>query len=150
MGFLYTTPIRTFVLIPLITLVSELIINKGTLDFDAVFLPLMIWGYAQYRLCGFYRTQHGGGGPGINRPPQNLVSTGPYAYTRNPMYLGHLIFLIGLTLTFNSSLAAIITVAMAVWFHLRVLGDEAKLTQRLGEPYVDYTKTVKRWIPGLL
>jgi protein-S-isoprenylcysteine O-methyltransferase Ste14 len=65
------------------------------------------------------------------------------------MYLGHIIFLTGLTLTLQSPLAALITVAVALWFHNRVLGDEVELIQRLGEPYVNYLASVKRWIPGL-
>jgi len=65
------------------------------------------------------------------------------------MYLGHIIFLLGLTLTLKSLLAALITVATAIWFHFRVLGDEQRLTERLGQPYLDYRARVKRWIPGL-
>ncbi|HET8563442.1 MAG TPA: isoprenylcysteine carboxylmethyltransferase family protein, partial [Candidatus Binatia bacterium] len=90
-----------------------------------------------------------GGGPGLETPPERLVSTGPYAYSRNPMYLGHLIFLTGLTLTLKSWLAALITMLVAIWFHYRVLGDEQKLGHQLGQPYLDYTKSVRRWIPGL-
>lgn len=110
----------------------------------------MLWGYLQYRLCGLYRIKHGGGGPGLETPPERLVASGPYAYTRNPMYLGHLIFLTGLTLTLRSVLAGLITIVLAIWFHFRVRGDETKLAKRLGPPYVDYTRSVKRWIPGLL
>ena len=109
----------------------------------------MIWGYLQYRLCGRYRVTRGGGGPGLETPPDRLVATGFYAYTRNPMYLGHIIFLTGLTLTLKSSLAALITIATAIWFHTRVVGDEKQLVQRLGQPYVNYLASVKRWIPGL-
>jgi protein-S-isoprenylcysteine O-methyltransferase Ste14 len=65
------------------------------------------------------------------------------------MYLGHIIFLLGLTLAFRSRLAALITVATAVWFHRRVLSDEKKLPAHLGPAYVEYQKKVKRWIPGL-
>ena len=149
MRFISRTPIRTFIIYPLLTLVWELTIHSGRLDPNFWFLPLMLWGYLQYRLCGLYRIKHGGGGPGLETPPDHLVSTGPYAYTRNPMYLGHIIFLTGLTLTFQSWFAALITVAVALWFHVRVLGDEKELASRLGEPYLDYTRSVKRWIPGL-
>jgi protein-S-isoprenylcysteine O-methyltransferase Ste14 len=149
MRFLRRTPVRTFVLYPALTVAWEVIVHGRELYFQPLFLPLMVWGYLQYRLCGLYRIKHGGGGPGLETPPERLVSSGPYAYTRNPMYLGHLIFLTGLTLTFQSWFAALITIAVAVWFHIRVRGDERKLVERLGSPYVNYTRSVKRWIPGL-
>ena len=149
MRFISRTPVRTFILYPIITLVWEYLSSQGNLHFHPLFLPLMLWGYLQYRFCGLYRIKWGGGGPGLETPPERLVSMGPYAYTRNPMYLGHLIFLIGLTLTLQSWLAAIITFGVAVWFHCRVLGDEKKLGDKLGQPYIDYMESVKRWIPGL-
>ena len=148
MRFISRTPVRTFILYPIITLLWEYLSSRGNLHFYPLFLPLMLWGYLQYRLCGLYRIKWGGGGPGLETPPERVVSTGPYAYTRNPMYLGHLIFLTGLTLTLQSWLAAIITVGLAVWFHCRVLGDEKKLAVKLGQPYIDYMESVKRWIPG--
>ena len=150
MRLLRRTPVRTFVVYPVMTIGWEFAARGGTLVPNSWFLPLMLWGYLQYRLCGLYRINHGGGGPGLETPPERLVTTGPYAYTRNPMYLGHVIFLTGLTLTFNSWLAGLITIAVAAWFHIRVLGDETKLIERLGRPYVDYLASVKRWIPGLL
>lgn len=109
----------------------------------------MVWGYLQYRLVGGYRIRLGGGGPGMNTPPERLVTDGPYAYCRNPMYLGHIIFLIGLALSVRSWLASLIAIVSAVWFQLRVLRDEKRLADRFGQPYIEYTGRVKRWIPGL-
>jgi protein-S-isoprenylcysteine O-methyltransferase Ste14 len=149
MRFFSRTPVRTFVVYPAVVIVWELLIHGGQVRPNLWFVPLMIWGYLQYRLCGRYRVTHGGGGPGLETPPERLVSTGLYAYTRNPMYLGHIIFLIGLTLTIKSWLAALITIGTSIWFHSRVVGDEKKLIQRLGQPYVNYLATVKRWIPRL-
>jgi protein-S-isoprenylcysteine O-methyltransferase Ste14 len=122
---------------------------RGRVQAEPIFVIVMVWGYLQYRLCGLYRITHGGGGPGLETPPERLVSTGPYAYTRNPMYLGHLIFLAGLTMALQSWLGAAITTATAVWFHLRVARDEKRLELRLGQPYVEYRMRVKRWIPWL-
>jgi protein-S-isoprenylcysteine O-methyltransferase Ste14 len=65
------------------------------------------------------------------------------------MYLGHIIFLLGLTLSLQSVLAGIITAATMVWFQLRVMRDEKRLRERFGQPYVDYSARVKRWIPLL-
>jgi protein-S-isoprenylcysteine O-methyltransferase Ste14 len=147
--FLSRTPIRVFVLYPIITLIWELIINRGQPNFQPLFLALILWGYVQYRWCGRYRVKHGGGGPGLDKPPKRLVSGGLYAYTRNPMYLSLIIFLTGLTLTLSSWLAALITIANAVWFHTRVRIDEKQLAVCLGEPYIRYTESVRRWVPGV-
>ena len=142
------TPVRTFIVYPLVVIAFELAVYRR-LDFHPWYFPIMLWGYTQYRWCGKYRIKRGGGGPGLETPPERMVVSGPYYYTRNPMYLGHLIYLTGLSLTLHSWFAAAITLAIAIWFHLRVLGDEKRLLERWGEPYRRYMAVVKRWIPGL-
>jgi len=146
---LRSTSFRTFILYPLLVVSWELILSDGRLRLEPWFLPLLAWGYLQFWLIGKYRIRRGGGGPGMDTPPERLVTTGPFAYSRNPMYLGHVIFLLGLTLSLRSMLAALITVANAVWFHFRVQRDEKRLHERFGQPYLDYTARVRRWIPGL-
>ena len=143
------TSFRTFVLYPLVVVGWELLLHDGRLRFEPWFLPLLAWGYLQYRFIGEYRVRRGGGGPGMDRPPERLVTSGPFAYCRNPMYLGHIIFLLGLTLSLRSALGALITLAALVWFQLRVQRDESRLRERFGQPYVDYKARVKRWVPGL-
>jgi protein-S-isoprenylcysteine O-methyltransferase Ste14 len=66
------------------------------------------------------------------------------------MYLGHLIFMLGLSVTFWSLLALVLLAARAVWFHYRVLRDEQRLEARFGTDYVTYQRQVKRWIPGFV
>src|SRR5512138_3502268 len=100
--------LRTFIVVPIVVIAWELVLNHGQLRFEPWFLPLLLWGYLQYKLVGRYRISLGGGGPGMKTMPDSLVTGGPYAYTRNPMYLGHLIFLAGLALTLHSELAAVI------------------------------------------
>jgi Phospholipid methyltransferase len=144
-----STSFRTFVVYPAIVVGWELALNRGTLRLEPVFLPLLAWGYLQYHLVGKYRLRLGGGGPGMDTPPERLVTSGPFAWCRNPMYLGHMIFLLGLTLSLRSELAALITVATIVWFQFRVRRDERRLVERFGQPYLDYRARVRRWIPGL-
>jgi steroid 5-alpha reductase family enzyme len=148
--WLASTPVRTFAIYPAAVIAFELIRQGGTLEVIPWGVPLLIWGYGQYRLTRFYRRRHGGGGPGLDVPPQRLVSDGPYRYTRNPMYLGHLIFMAGLALTFWSWLALAILVVNLFWFDRRVRGDEQRLLQLFGAPYADYCRRVKRWIPRLI
>jgi hypothetical protein len=146
---LQSTSFRTFLLYPAIVVAWELLLNQGRLRLEPWFLPLLAWGYLQYRLVGRYRIRLGGGGPGMDTPPERLVVSGPFAWSRNPMYLGHIIFLLGLTLSLRSELAAAITLATMVWFQFRVARDEKRLRERFGQPYVDYSGRVKRWIPFL-
>jgi protein-S-isoprenylcysteine O-methyltransferase Ste14 len=112
-------------------------------------LPLLAWGYLQYRFVGTFRTREGGGGPGISVPPDRIVERGIYRWLRNPMYMGHLIFFLGLALVLRSWIAAAVFVAHAVWFEVRVREDEARLADRFGDAYRDYCRRVKRWIPGV-
>lgn len=144
------TSFRTFVLSPLLVAGWEWLLNDGQMRIQPWYAPLMVWGYLQYRLIGSYRIRRGGGGPGMSTPPDRLVTTGPYAWCRNPMYLGHIIFLIGLTLTFQSLFAGLIAAGTSLWFHVRVRRDEKRLRERFGPAYQDYSVRVRRWIPRLV
>jgi protein-S-isoprenylcysteine O-methyltransferase Ste14 len=149
-SWLSSTSKRTFVLWPVLLLGAEGALQQGVPQVEPWALPLLAWGYLQYHLVGRYRVRQGGGGPGISIPPERLVTSGPYRFCRNPMYLGHLIFLAGLALALRSWLAAAVFVFHAVWFDRRVRADEARLAELFGEPYRDYAARVRRWIPGIL
>jgi protein-S-isoprenylcysteine O-methyltransferase Ste14 len=144
-----STSNRTFIVYPIAVLAFEEGLHRGMVQIHPWGAVLLLWGYLQYRLVGNYRTGRGGGGPGLEVPPDRIVAVGPYRYLRNPMYLGHLIFMLGLAVTFSSWLAVALLAFHAVWFHRRVLRDEAHLEARFGESYRVYKKDVKRWIPGL-
>ena len=148
-GRLRSTSFRTFVVWPLVVLAWEFTIHEGHPRFDPWFAPLLAWGYLQYWLIGRYRLPRGGGGPGMDTPPEHLVTSGPYAWCRNPMYLGHIIFLVGLAATLRSELGTASAVASAVWFQFRVRRDERRLGERFGEAYLAYARRVKRWVPGV-
>jgi protein-S-isoprenylcysteine O-methyltransferase Ste14 len=153
-SWLGRTPVQTFILCPLAVICVELALHGRDLTFvplhAALGLPLMAWGYLQYRLVGRYRLRLGGGGPGMAAAPQRIVAQGPYRYTRNPMYLGHLIFMLGLALTLWSWFGLVLLVLRAAWFQYRVLGDEARLAATFGADYGAYRARVKRWVPGLI
>ena len=146
--WLKSTPNRSFVLYPLVVVAVEIVVYSR-LAIAPWGVLLLLWGYLQYRLCGNYRTAWGGGGPGFGKPPERIVDEGPYRFVRNPMYLGHLIFMLGLVITFQSWLALAILFGNAYWFHQRVLEDERDLQARFGADYTAYMAEVKRWIPGL-
>ncbi len=145
-----STSNRSFVLYPVLIAAFDYLWNGGHFVFVPWGVPLLIWGYGQYRLVGNFRERTGGGGPGFDIPPDRIVDDGFYAYTRNPMYLGHLIFMLGLAITFWSWAALLLFAFHIVWFQRRVLEDEARLLALFGEPYRDYHRRVKRWIPFVI
>jgi protein-S-isoprenylcysteine O-methyltransferase Ste14 len=157
--WLKTSSNRTFVVYPVCVIAFELAVHRASHASWATFatqgmvpwgIVLLAWGYLQYRLVGRYRMRLGGGGPGIAVPPERIVAQGPYRVVRNPMYLGHLIFLMGLALTFRSWVGLALFAFHVVWFHRRVLEDEARLLSQFGDSYRVYMTQVKRWIPGIV
>jgi protein-S-isoprenylcysteine O-methyltransferase Ste14 len=84
-------------------------------------------------------------------PPPRLVTTGPYAYTRNPMLTGVFALLFGFGFLFGSfSLLVIFAplfILLNVW-ELKAI-EEPELIKRLGEDYVDYRKRTPMFIPNL-
>ena len=143
------TPVQTFILCPLAVIAFELALQHGRLTIVPWGVPLMAGGYLQYLLVGRYRHPRAGGSAGMEVPPEQIIASGPYRYTRNPMYLGHLIFLTGLAVTFWSWFALIVLSARAVWFDRRVRHDEARLERIFGADYLAYRSRVRRWIPGV-
>ncbi len=143
-----STSNRTFVFWPLLLIALQAAYDGGRPHLNLWALPLLAWGYWQYRWVGALRAERGGGGPGLSNPPLRLVSTGPYAWTRNPMYLGHLIFLAGLALLLSGP-AWLVLAAHVWWFERRVRDDEVRLLSLFGTPYRDYLCRVKRWLPAV-
>ncbi len=146
---LQSTSNRTYVFYPFAIIVFELLLHRGGLEVQPWGIPLLVWGYLQYKLAGRYRLRHGGGGPGLSVPPLRLCTAGPYRWVRNPMYLGHLIFLAGLALTFKSWAGAVVLAIHILWFERRGREDESRLAGIFGHDYHTYAARVKRWLPGI-
>lgn len=148
--WLSRTPVHTFILIPIIVGGAEAMLHNGSPAFVPWGLPFMIWGFLQYKLVGLYRHPIAGGSHGMEVPPNVLVTSGPYRIIRNPMYLGHLIFLLGLATTLWSLFALVLLLLRAFWFDARVRRDEARLLSMFGAEYAQYCARVNRWIPVIL
>jgi len=78
--------------------------------------------------------------------PATLISTGPYATSRNPMYVGWTLLYIGVALISRNAwiLASLPVVAGLV--HRDVLREERTLKRAFGEGYVRYRKRVRRYL----
>ena len=79
-----------------------------------------------------------------------LIASGPFAFVRNPLYLGNIALWMGFALVAGLSwLAPIIVVVLALEYHAIVRWEESLLNARRGDAYRDYAATVPRWIPKL-
>jgi protein-S-isoprenylcysteine O-methyltransferase Ste14 len=79
-----------------------------------------------------------------------LISTGPFAHVRNPLYLGNLALWLGFTLGAGLLwLAPIVLLVLGVEYHAIVRWEEGLLRSRLGTSYVEYLARVPRWLPSL-
>lgn len=76
-----------------------------------------------------------------------LVTRGPYAYTRNPMYLGIVMQFLGVFL-WAGSLPLLVGVALyfCIINFIFIPFEEAKLSRIFGADYVSYKSRVRRWI----
>ena len=79
-------------------------------------------------------------------PPTELVTTGLYGFSRNPMYVAVVLVLLGWAALFHSLALLAYAVAVAVAFHLRVvLGEEPWLAQTHRGRWLRYSAQVPRW-----
>ena len=103
-------------------------------------------------ILGFTAVQEfatrGGGTPVPLDPPRRLVTTGIYAYVRNPMQISGILVLVGLGIVLGNawvSIAGAMTgcysAGLAAWL------EDGELRERYGEDWTAYERGVRRWVP---
>jgi protein-S-isoprenylcysteine O-methyltransferase Ste14 len=82
-----------------------------------------------------------------NRPTTTIVASGPYRFTRNPIYLGMVLALIGLAIAFDILWLLLMLVPFALVIRYGVVArEEAYLERRFGDVYRGYRSRVRRWL----
>jgi protein-S-isoprenylcysteine O-methyltransferase Ste14 len=107
---------------------------------------LMVVGGAFVVLARRELAQHGQPtDPG--RPTREIVTSGVFSVSRNPLYLGGVCFLVGIAVVFNLPWAlALLLPAMVACHYILIAQEEGYLTAEFGEEYSKYAATVRRWI----
>ncbi|MCG9596083.1 isoprenylcysteine carboxylmethyltransferase family protein [Vibrio sp. Isolate25] len=80
--------------------------------------------------------------------PNKIVTQGVFQYTRNPMYLGLAIALIGFAIMLGGSLMTLTIAASFIiitdkWY---IAFEEKEMTKKFGREYQEYCRHVRRWI----
>jgi len=78
-----------------------------------------------------------------------VLADGPFRHVRNPLYIGTFLTIGSICVLMPISGALVTVVLLSVFLFRLILGEEAFLTSRLGEPYTAYCKAVPRLIPSL-
>lgn len=123
-------------------------------------LPLPIFGDTIGRWCGLLIAVLGAGigawgtyslisaGTNVNPtlPTTAIVTSGPYQFSRNPLYLALTLIFIGLTLTMNTWWGILVLIPLVLIMHNAVvLREERYLEEKFGESYRHYRSTVRRY-----
>ena len=87
---------------------------------------------------------------GYLRKNEALATSGPYAYTRNPLYLGSFLIGLGFTIAAGQILLVVIFLIMILGIYLPVMRVESvTLAELFGKKYVRYAKEVPLLFPRL-
>ena len=78
--------------------------------------------------------------------PDKLITTGVFAFSRNPIYVAFAMILIGQFLIFPNWIL-LVYVAAGIWlFHRQVLREEEYLKKHYGKEYLEYSHRVRRYL----
>jgi protein-S-isoprenylcysteine O-methyltransferase Ste14 len=78
-----------------------------------------------------------------------LVDRGPFAYVRNPLYLGNIALWVGFAVSAGLLwVAPLLALLLAFEYHAIVRWEEGLLESRIGAAYREYTARVPRWVPS--
>jgi protein-S-isoprenylcysteine O-methyltransferase Ste14 len=81
------------------------------------------------------------------KPTTMIVRTGPYRFSRNPIYLAFSLFQLGIAIWVNSVwLLATLAGAVALIHYVVIRREEQYLERRFGAQYLDYKASVRRWL----
>jgi protein-S-isoprenylcysteine O-methyltransferase Ste14 len=77
-----------------------------------------------------------------------LIDSGPFAWVRNPLYLGNIALWTGFALSIGVAwLAVLALLVLGFEYHAIVRWEESLLASRIGTPYRAYMERVPRWVP---
>ena len=80
-------------------------------------------------------------------PTTALVTSGPYRFTRNPMYLGFTLMYLGVAFWANTAWPLLFLPVVLVAMHFGVIvREEAYMAATFGEEYEQYRARVRRWV----
>lgn len=97
-------------------------------------------------LSGILKMRQIGKSPSHEDEPTELITDGPFQYTRNPLYLALIVIYLGLTAILNSPWPLIPLVILVWYFDRMAKREEEYLEAEFGDEFIEYTENVRRWL----
>lgn len=137
--------------VPLLTgLLLHALFPKKLLRFNGVARVLgiiLVGGGAGIASTGFREMQRTGTNVNPEQPATTIVTSGPFHYTRNPLYLSMTLLYAGISLLFNSAWPPMLLPLVLTIMNKDVIErEEHYLEHKFGQQYLNYKATVKRWL----
>lgn len=110
-------------------------------------VPVFLTGLIILVSCIAWFATHGKGTLSPLDPTKKLVLSGLYRYTRNPMYAGVMLMLIGEAMFYRSGSLWLYSAFVFIAFNLFIIGfEEPRLRKEFSKEYDDYCVKVRRWL----
>jgi protein-S-isoprenylcysteine O-methyltransferase Ste14 len=80
-------------------------------------------------------------------PQKELITSGPYRFSRNPLYLGGNVFIfLGAALFLGSTSGIFLTILHLPFMNIMIRREEKQLARDFGEEWMRYKNRVRRWL----
>jgi protein-S-isoprenylcysteine O-methyltransferase Ste14 len=117
--------------------------------YSYIAVPMILGGVALRFWASSTVFKTGRGTPLYSRPPTALVTTGPYRFIRNPLYLGGFLIYLGILVVIPSLLLGILGLVGLPIVYIGISREEKGLERRFGDDYLRYKESVPGWIPRI-
>ena len=122
--------------LPLLPLTAQYLIGVPLI---AAGVALFVWALREFSQAHTAVTHH--------RPTTGLVASGPFGFTRNPIYVAMTMVYLGAAIVVDGALVLVLLLPAIVAIHILVIAKEEVFLERsFGDDYRRYKSAVRRWI----
>jgi protein-S-isoprenylcysteine O-methyltransferase Ste14 len=123
--------------------------HKSTFVSDYVPLSVRLVILALAIMTGVYLFMSGHVVVAREERPTSVVSTGAFQYVRHPLYLGAILFYLGLAVSTASFISLVLLVVIFLFYNYIASYEERLMEIKFGEDYVTYKKRTGKWVPKI-
>ena len=145
------TTLRRPPIVFLAAIVVGIALNR---EWPLPFVPPTVWpvgaivviGAVSLFLSSFLEFRSAGTSVRAQKPTTTIVRTGPYRFSRNPIYVSFILLLIGLSIWLNNLWLLVTLVPAVVFIAAVVIPREERFLEEKFPEYASYRAAVRRWI----